>query len=93
MTRAALMAVHVGLGSAWKGKGATRRIIGNIVRVLWFGALRERQMNLESDRRALAIYIGAIILVGLLIVLGATLSWNAGGKSDAPAQISTETNP
>ncbi|MHC2484917.1 hypothetical protein [Rhizobium leguminosarum] len=50
-------------------------------------------MNLESDRRALAIYIGAIILVALLIVLGATLSWNAGGKSDTPSHISTETSP
>ncbi|MFF0952934.1 hypothetical protein ACFYE9_36515 [Rhizobium leguminosarum] len=50
-------------------------------------------MKLESDRRALVIYVGAIILVGLLIVLGATLSWNAGGKSDAPSHISTETNP
>ncbi len=33
-------------------------------------------MNHESDRRALVIYIGAIVLVGLLIVLGAALSWN-----------------
>ncbi|MFW8588198.1 hypothetical protein ACOJBM_35210 [Rhizobium beringeri] len=50
-------------------------------------------MNLESDRRALAIYVGAIILVVLLIVLGAILSWNAGGSSDAPSHIPTETNP
>ncbi|MBB2719255.1 MULTISPECIES: hypothetical protein [Rhizobium] len=31
-------------------------------------------MNQGSDRRAFAVYIAAIVLVGLLIVLGTTLS-------------------
>ncbi|WP_170960084.1 hypothetical protein [Rhizobium phaseoli] len=50
-------------------------------------------MNHESDRRAFAIYIGAIVLVGLLIVLGATLSWNANGISDHRIQFSREAKP
>ncbi|MBB2695492.1 UNVERIFIED_ORG: hypothetical protein GGI66_000132 [Rhizobium esperanzae] len=50
-------------------------------------------MNHESDRRAFVIYIGAIVLVGLLIVLGATLSWNAGSRGDQSIQFSREAKP
>lgn len=50
-------------------------------------------MNHESDRRAFVIYIGAIIAVGLLIVLGATISWNTSSRSDQPSQLSREANP
>ncbi|MBB5551025.1 hypothetical protein PYR71_23000 [Rhizobium sp. MC63] len=50
-------------------------------------------MNQGSDRRAFAIYIAAIVLVGLLIVLGTTLSWNAGSRSDHSIQFSREANP
>lgn len=49
-------------------------------------------MNHESDRRAFVIYLGAILLVGLVIVFGATLSWNEIGRSDQPAQSSTDAN-
>lgn len=39
------------------------------------------------------IYIGAIMLVGLLIVLGAALSWSSSGRSGEQAQISREADP
>jgi hypothetical protein len=50
-------------------------------------------MSQQSDRRAFAIYIGAIVLVGLLIVLGATLSWNAGSRIDQSTHFSREAKP
>ncbi|MBX4958408.1 hypothetical protein HJB56_10120 [Rhizobium lentis] len=50
-------------------------------------------MSQESDRRAFLIYIGAIVLVGLLIVLGATLSWNSTSTSDQSTLFSREANP
>lgn len=52
----------------------------------------ERQMHQGSDRRALIIYIGAVVVVGLLIVLGAAVSWNSSGRSGEQAQSSRETN-
>ncbi|MBX4908901.1 MULTISPECIES: hypothetical protein [Rhizobium] len=50
-------------------------------------------MSQESDRRAFMIYLGAILLVGLVIVFGATLSWNSISISGQPTQSSTEANP
>ncbi|ANK88680.1 MULTISPECIES: hypothetical protein [Rhizobium] len=50
-------------------------------------------MNHESDRRAFMIYLGAILLVGLVIVFGATLSWNSTSRSDQSTQFSREANP
>ncbi|ARQ13658.1 hypothetical protein NXC12_PE00055 (plasmid) [Rhizobium etli] len=50
-------------------------------------------MNHESDRRAFMIYLGAILLVGLVIVFGATLSWNSINIINRPTQSSTEANP
>jgi len=65
----------------------------NIVPFSWFEGGMERQMHQGSDRRALMIYIGAIMLVGLLIVLGAALSWSSSGRSGEQAQISREADP
>ncbi|MBY5359925.1 hypothetical protein HFO97_08080 [Rhizobium leguminosarum] len=50
-------------------------------------------MTQESDGRALIIYIGAITLVGLLIVFGSIISFNASGRNDEPAKISTGAKP
>jgi hypothetical protein len=76
-----------------KQKDAIRPSGGNIAVVLWFGEPWERQMNQESDGRALIIYIGAITLVGLLIAFGSIISFKAGGRGGEPAQISTEARP
>ncbi|ACS60386.1 MULTISPECIES: hypothetical protein [Rhizobium] len=50
-------------------------------------------MNQQSDGRASFIYIGAITLVGLLIVFGSMVSFNASGGNDEPAKISTKAKP
>jgi heme A synthase len=50
-------------------------------------------MNQESDGRALIIYIGAITLVGLLIVFGSIISFTASGRNDEAAKVSTEVKP
>ncbi|WP_222079189.1 hypothetical protein, partial [Rhizobium leguminosarum] len=76
-----------------KQKDAIRPAGGNIAAVLWFGKPRERQMNQQSDGRASFIYIGAITLVGLLIVFGSMVSFNASGGNDEPAKISTKAKP
>ncbi|MEH7840112.1 hypothetical protein [Rhizobium aouanii] len=50
-------------------------------------------MNQGSDGQAFIIYIGAITLVGLLIVFGSIISFNASGRNGEPAKMSTEAKP
>ncbi|EJC64682.1 hypothetical protein Rleg5DRAFT_1437 [Rhizobium leguminosarum bv. viciae WSM1455] len=50
-------------------------------------------MNQESDGQAFFIYIGASTSVGLLIVFGSIISFNASGGNHEPAKISTEAKP